>query len=56
MARLTGEKVSEVLGRGVRSGAECAIAMPPSRQITCTPTLRATLGIRAYHAARSVPG
>jgi hypothetical protein len=48
MARVTGEKISELLGRGVRSGAECAIATPPSRQITCTPTLRTTLGMRAY--------
>jgi hypothetical protein len=53
MARLTGEKVNEILGRGVRSGAECAIAMPPIRQITCRPTLRATPGMRAYRAEGS---
>ena len=54
--RLTGEKVSEVFGRGVRSGAECAIAMPPSRQITCRPTLTATHGRRAERAEGSGPG
>jgi hypothetical protein len=50
-ARLTGEKVSEVLARGVRSGAEYAIAIPPSRQITCSPTLSAIPGMRACAGA-----
>lgn len=49
-ARRTGEKVSEVLWRGVRSGAECAIAIPLSRQITWRPTLSAMPGMRTRAA------
>src|SRR6185295_18060852 len=47
-ARLTGLNVSELLWRGGRSAAECAIAMAPSRHVTCRPTLKATPGTREY--------